>query len=96
MSHTDYDVLIVGGGMVGASLGCALAGLSLRIALVEAAPLAASAHPSYDDRAIALAQGTKRIFQTLGLWEMLNDLNSGPVAPSVRQNLDDHEEVTSS
>ncbi len=32
----------------------------------------------------------------LGLWEMLNDLNSGPVAPSVRQNLDDHEEVTSS
>jgi 2-octaprenyl-6-methoxyphenol hydroxylase len=71
MSHTDYDVLIVGGGMVGASLGCALAGLSLRIALVEAAPLAASAHPSYDDRTLALAQGTKRIFQTLGLWDSL-------------------------
>ena len=71
MSAVDYDLIIIGGGMVGASLACALADQNLRIGLVEAAPLAASAHPSYDDRAIALAQGTKRIFQTLGLWETL-------------------------
>lgn len=67
----DYDLLIVGGGMVGASLACALAGLKLRIGLIEAAPFTASAHPSYDDRTLALAQGTKRIFQALGLWETL-------------------------
>ncbi len=71
MSRTDYDLLIIGGGMVGASLACALAGLNLRIGLVEAAPFTVNAHPSYDDRTIALAQGTRRIFRTLGLWDTL-------------------------
>jgi 2-octaprenyl-6-methoxyphenol hydroxylase len=80
MTRPDYDLLIVGGGLVGASLACALAGLDLRIGLVEAAPFAANAHPSYDDRAIALAQGTMRIFQTLGLWETLE-----PTATPIRQ-----------
>lgn len=79
MTRTDYDLLIVGGGMVGASLACALADQNMRIGLVEATPFAASAHPSYDDRSIALAQGTKRIFQTLGLWESL-----GPTATPIR------------
>lgn len=71
MIPTDYDLLIIGGGLVGASLACALDSLDLRIGLVEAAPLTVSAHPSYDDRTLALAQGTRRIFQTLGLWDAL-------------------------
>ena len=71
MTQPDYDLLIIGGGLVGASLACALDSLGLRIGLVEAAPLTVSAHPSYDDRTLALAQGTRRIFQTLGLWEAL-------------------------
>lgn len=71
ITPSDYDLLIIGGGMVGASLACALGDQGLRIGLVEAAPLSVNTHPSYDDRTIALAQGTKRIFQTLGLWEAL-------------------------
>lgn len=67
----DYDLLIVGGGLVGASLACALADQDLRIGLIEATPFTVSAHPSYDDRTIALAQGAKRIFQSLGLWQAL-------------------------
>lgn len=67
----DYDVLIVGGGLVGASLACALAGGRLRIGILEAVPFGASSQPSYDDRSIALAWGTRRIFETLGLWPSL-------------------------
>jgi len=54
--------------MVGASLAHALAGGGLRVAVVEPVPLTAAAQPSYDDRAIALAYGTRRILEGLGVW----------------------------
>ncbi len=69
--NSDYDLLIVGGGPVGASLACALAGQDLRIGLVEAQALAVAAPPGYDDRSLALAYGTRLIFESLGLWEAL-------------------------
>lgn len=67
----DYDILIIGGGMVGASLGVALRGSGLRIGIVEAVPYGEPRQPSYDDRTIALAYGSKRIFAALGIWEIL-------------------------
>lgn len=70
-ARPGYDLLIVGGGMVGASLALALAGRGLRIAVVEAHPPGADTQPAYDDRAIALAYGTQRIFEALGLWPQL-------------------------
>ena len=69
--NTEFDLLIIGGGLVGASLACALAGQGLRIGLVEAAPFAAARHPSYDDRVLALAYGARRIFEGLGLWDAI-------------------------
>lgn len=66
-----YDLIVSGGGLVGASLACALAEQGLRIALVEAQPLPATDRPSYDDRSLALAYGTRRIFQGMGLWQDL-------------------------
>jgi len=67
----DYDLIIIGGGMVGASLACALANTPLRIAVIEAVPLQAATQPSYDDRSIALAYGSQRIFTGMGLWSAL-------------------------
>ena len=68
----SYDVLIVGGGMVGASLVQALAGQGLRIAVIESVPVEKRTEPGYDDRALALAHGTRKIFHALGLWEELS------------------------
>ncbi|MHB8346255.1 MAG: 2-octaprenyl-6-methoxyphenyl hydroxylase [Acidiferrobacterales bacterium] len=67
----DYDILIIGGGMVGASLGIALGGSGLRIGVVESLPYGDARQPSYDDRTVALAYGSKRIFSALGVWESL-------------------------
>ena len=68
----DYDLTIVGGGMVGASLACALGNHPLQIAMVEAYSQEMNTPPSYDDRAIALSYGTSQIFRTLGIWEQLS------------------------
>lgn len=64
----SYDILIVGGGLVGASLVRALQGRGLRIAVVEAVQFETRTEAGYDDRAIALAHGTQCIFESLGLW----------------------------
>ncbi len=66
-----YDIAIIGGGMVGASLARALAGSGLRIAVVEAWPLDSGRQPSYDDRAIALSWGTRLILDAMGVWPTL-------------------------
>jgi 2-octaprenyl-6-methoxyphenol hydroxylase len=64
----DYDLVIIGGGLVGGSLACALAGTGLRVCVVEAVPLHSNAQPSYDERVIALSWGSRRIFEGIGLW----------------------------
>ena len=71
MTQTDYDILIIGGGMVGASLGVALASLPLRVGLIEAVEFGSAGQPSYDDRTVALSYGSKRIFESLGVWGRL-------------------------
>ncbi len=67
-----FDVAIVGGGMVGASLGAALAPLNLRVALIEAIAHNAAAQPSFDERTTALSNGSRRILETIGVWSGLN------------------------
>ncbi len=64
----DFDILIVGGGMVGASLAHALSGHEYRIGVIEAWPLDSAIQPSYDDRVIALSWGSRLILQGLGAW----------------------------
>jgi 2-octaprenyl-6-methoxyphenol hydroxylase len=70
----NFDVAIVGGGMVGATLGVALAPLNLRVALIEAIPHNAAAQPSFDERTTALSNGSRRILETIGVWPALDAL----------------------
>jgi 2-octaprenyl-6-methoxyphenol hydroxylase len=71
MGDRSFDVIIIGGGMAGASLALALSQQPLRIALIEAVPYRSETQPNYDDRAIALAEGTRRIFASLGVWDAI-------------------------
>jgi len=69
--NIDFDVLIVGAGMVGTSLALALKNTSLKIGIIEAHSIETDSQPSFDDRGIALSYGSQRIFETLGLWPAL-------------------------
>jgi 2-octaprenyl-6-methoxyphenol hydroxylase len=65
----SFDVAIVGGGMVGASLAAALTPLGLRVALVESVPLQSESQPSFDERTTALSNGSRRILASMGVWD---------------------------
>jgi 2-octaprenyl-6-methoxyphenol hydroxylase len=76
----QYDLVIVGGGLVGGSLACALAGSGLRVCVVEAVPPSAADQPSYDERVIALSWGSRLILEGIGLWAGI-----APEAEPIRQ-----------
>jgi 2-octaprenyl-6-methoxyphenol hydroxylase len=67
----QYDIVIVGGGMVGATLAWALKASSYRTAIIETADIRQVAPSSYDERSIVLSYGSSRILQWLDLWPQL-------------------------
>lgn len=68
----SYDIVIAGGGMVGASLAVALKNTSYRVAMLEAAPLSTRQPPGYDDRGLALSLSSRRILAALDVWSRLS------------------------
>src|SRR5690606_22744309 len=65
----DFDLLIIGGGLVGGSLALALQATPLRIGLVEALSDAERRVSPAGDRALALSRSTAQSLAGLGLWD---------------------------
>ncbi|GAA6135481.1 2-octaprenyl-6-methoxyphenyl hydroxylase [Oceaniserpentilla sp. 4NH20-0058] len=75
MNH-QYDVVIVGSGMVGASLSLLLQHAmdqGLNVALIDEHEIKqhGAQQPSFDDRSTALSLGTKRILSELNIWQSI-------------------------
>jgi 2-octaprenyl-6-methoxyphenol hydroxylase len=70
-----YDVIIIGQGMVGASLAAALAPQGFRIAIVDQQSLHnfTSHNETLDGRKIALSFASQQLLQTYGVWPHLSD-----------------------
>lgn len=72
-----YDLVIVGGGLVGASfalqLDCLLADVDCRVLVVEAVAPDHDSQPSFDARSTALSWGSRSVFESMGLWSQLQD-----------------------
>jgi 2-polyprenylphenol 6-hydroxylase len=75
--NTNYDLLVVGGGMVGAAFALACSGKGLRIGVVEARP-PRRAWPAgeVDLRVSALSRASERMLARLGAWERIGDLGA--------------------
>jgi len=67
----QFDVVIIGGGMAGAScaLGLKQSNKQLSIAVIEANEVSANYHPSFDDRSIALAQQSVQYLKSINAFD---------------------------
>jgi 2-octaprenylphenol hydroxylase len=68
-----YDIVIVGGGMVGSALACALSNNNaLNIAIIESRePELKRNNKSFDNRVSAITRGSQNLFEQLGIWEAM-------------------------
>lgn len=64
----DYDLAIVGGGIVGLTLACALKDSGLSVVLLEAKPYSVAAAKG---QAYAVSLLSSRIFKGIGVWEKI-------------------------
>jgi ubiquinone biosynthesis UbiH/UbiF/VisC/COQ6 family hydroxylase len=67
----DFDIVIVGAGLVGASLAVGLRGSGLKLALVEAQAPATDA-ADWDSRVYAISPGSAAFLQSMGVWKRLD------------------------
>ncbi len=65
----DFDMLIVGGGMVGATIACALGDTSLRIGVIESVEAPVELPELFDNRVSAITRATEHVFVGIGAWE---------------------------
>lgn len=81
MKHASYDIVIVGGGIVGASLACLLAQgeREISIALVDAEINANSfTGETFDPRVVALSKASEAILRKIDVWEDIVAMRACP------------------
>ena len=77
MQDAAFDVVIVGGGLAGLSLACALRDTRLKIALVESRAPSRSA--GWDSRVYAISPANADFLQKIGAWKHLDSERIAPI-----------------
>lgn len=73
--ETTCDVLVIGGGLVGGTLACALARHGLQTVVVDVEALEDMLGTDFDGRCSAIAQSSQKVLEAVGLWDVI-----GPTA----------------
>ncbi|MEO1426477.1 MAG: UbiH/UbiF/VisC/COQ6 family ubiquinone biosynthesis hydroxylase [Pseudomonadota bacterium] len=72
MTKSEFDIIIVGGGLAGGLTALALAQQNHAVALVEGQTPQALTDAPYDGRTTAIAYASMRLFRRLGLWPAIS------------------------
>jgi ubiquinone biosynthesis UbiH/UbiF/VisC/COQ6 family hydroxylase len=77
--HTAPDVVIVGAGPAGLALAVSLADAGFTAQILEQAPRASVEQPAEDGRDIAMTHRSRRILESLGIWQRLPEADVAPL-----------------
>ena len=76
---THYDVIINGGGMVGATLACLLAQSGRKIAVIEAAEIKPfDSEGPFDLRVSAISRASQKAFEKIKAWDLMLSKRASP------------------
>ena len=79
MANIQKDVIVVGGGMIGAACALGLAQLGLQIQVIERAPLPQFSPDSpYDLRISAISAASVKLLQQLNAWQHIEKMRLNP------------------
>ncbi|HET6468881.1 MAG TPA: UbiH/UbiF/VisC/COQ6 family ubiquinone biosynthesis hydroxylase, partial [Geminicoccaceae bacterium] len=67
----DVELVIIGGGLTGLALAAAVGGAGLGVLVIEQQPMRRLATPGFDGRVTAVAQGSRRLLEAIGVWPAL-------------------------
>lgn len=70
---SEMDVIVVGGGLVGGTLGIALAQHGFKVAVIDREAPNDLLKPDVDGRTTAVSYGSKLIFERLNIWDNVSD-----------------------
>ncbi len=79
VADRDFDVVIVGGGMVGAAFACALGNTPLRVCVIEAGPRPPEPGVDYDLRVSAVTLGSGAMLEAVGAWSAITAHRVAPI-----------------
>ncbi len=65
------DVVVIGAGLIGATLAAALGSAGVRVAVIDRLTGSSQAAPTFDGRTTAIAHGSQRALETIGVWHFL-------------------------
>ena len=69
----QYEIVVVGGGMAGMTLACALAGSGISTAVVDRLDPSSMKTAAFDGRTTSIAHGSAQVLKGIGLWPLVED-----------------------
>ena len=75
----DYDIVIIGGGLVGSALACALGDSNKSILVLESGSAQIDIPSNYDLRVSAITHASANFFEAVGAWDDMRKARMGEI-----------------